>query len=59
MGSATDPTTVVNYELKVHGMKGLRVADTSIIPFPTTSHTNAMAIMIGEKASDLIKNDYM
>ncbi len=45
---------VVDPELRVHGIAGLRVADASVMPFHTTSNTNAPAIMIGEKASDLI-----
>ncbi len=50
-----DPaTTVVDPELKVHGIDGLRVADASIFPSIPTGNTNAPAIMVGEKASDLI-----
>lgn len=53
MGS--DPaTSVVDPQLKVHGLDGLRVADASIFPSITTGNTNAPAIMVGEKASDLI-----
>ncbi|XP_017065811.1 glucose dehydrogenase [FAD, quinone] [Drosophila eugracilis] len=58
MGPETDPTTVVNHQLKVHGMKKLRVVDTSVIPVPPTAHTNAAAFMIGEKAADMIRSEW-
>ncbi|NEU76155.1 choline dehydrogenase [Hassallia byssoidea VB512170] len=51
----TDPMAVVDSELRVHGVKGLRVVDASIMPTITTGNTNAPTIMIGEKAADLIK----
>ncbi len=52
MGSG--PDAVVDAGLKVHGIGGLRVADCSIMPEIVSGNTNAPAIMIGEKASDLI-----
>ena len=54
MGS--DKGAVVDDALRVHGIQGLRVADCSIMPEIVSGNTNAPAIMIGEKASDLILN---
>lgn len=55
MGPPGDPSAVVNPSLQVHGIKRLRVADCSIIPRAVGAHTNAPSIMVGEKASDIIK----
>ena len=52
MGS--DPMAVVDDQLRVHGLDGLRVADASIMPTLTSGNTNAPSIMIGEKASRMM-----
>jgi choline dehydrogenase len=52
MGS--DANAVVDAQLRVHGIVGLRVADASIMPTLTSGNTNAPSIMIGEKAADMV-----
>ena len=49
-----DPMAVVDDQLRVHGIEGLRVADASIMPTLTSGNTNAPSIMIGEKASKMV-----
>jgi choline dehydrogenase len=55
MGAASDSSAVVDSELRVKGIAGLRVADASIMPVITTGDTGATTIMIAEKAAKLIR----
>ncbi|KAF8781708.1 Glucose dehydrogenase like protein [Argiope bruennichi] len=55
MGDPDDPTTVVDPQLRVKGVKGLRVVDASVMPIIPTANTHVTTIMIGEKAADMIK----
>jgi choline dehydrogenase len=50
----TDDRAVVDPQLRVHGVEGLRVADASVMPTVPSVNTNPAAIMIGEKAADLV-----
>jgi choline dehydrogenase-like flavoprotein len=53
-----DPGAVVDPRLRINGIAALRVADASIMPTVVSSNTNAAAIMIGEKAADMIRADH-
>ncbi|KAH8293794.1 hypothetical protein KR054_004451 [Drosophila jambulina] len=56
MGPSEDATSVVDSQLRVHGIRGLRVVDASVMPNVPAGHTNAIVIMIAEKAADMIKD---
>ena len=54
MGPEDDPMAVVDQHCRVYGVEGLRVVDASVMPDLVRANTNATAIMIGERAADLI-----
>lgn len=58
IGNVSDGKTVVDEKLAVKGVKGLRVADCSIIPILHGEHTQMPAYGIGEKAADMIKETW-
>lgn len=55
MGPENDPTSVVDDELRVRGLEGLRVADASIMPMMLSANINAATMMIADKASDFVR----
>jgi choline dehydrogenase len=55
MGPASDKTSVVDDELRVHGIQGLRCVDASIMPNMPSANTYSSTMMIAEKASDMIR----
>lgn len=59
MGPDSDPMAVVDDQLRVKGVRRVRIADTSIMPRVTSGNTNAPAIMIGERAAHFIKMNWM
>lgn len=58
MGPVTDAEAVVDSQLRVHGISGLRVADASIMPSITTANPQCTCYMIGQKAASMIKNTW-
>ncbi len=52
-----DPMAVVDPQLRVHGLAGLRVADASVMPAVISGNTNAATIMIGEKLADMLRGE--
>jgi len=59
MGPDADPDAVVDPRLRVRGVRGLRVADASVVPLIPGGHTNSVAFMIGEKAADMVKASWL
>ncbi|XP_076623946.1 glucose dehydrogenase [FAD, quinone] [Colletes latitarsis] len=59
MGPSSDPMAVVDPELRVYGIDGLRVIDASIMPTITNGNINAPVIMIAEKGADMIKKQWL
>jgi choline dehydrogenase len=58
MGPASDPTAVVDDQLRVHGLKGLRVIDASIMPRMLSANLNAATMMIADRASDMLRGQH-
>ena len=57
MGALSDPLAVVDPQLRVRGVQALRVVDASVMPTTPSGNTNAAALMIAEKAADMILSD--
>jgi choline dehydrogenase len=51
----TDPLAVVDERLRVRGIEGLRIADASVMPFPTAGNTAGPVLMIGERGADFLR----
>ncbi|KAL1454278.1 hypothetical protein WDU94_010550 [Cyamophila willieti] len=58
MGPQSDPEAVVNDQLKVYGVTNLRVVDSSVFPSVPSAHLYAPTVMVAEKASDMIKDEW-
>jgi choline dehydrogenase-like flavoprotein len=59
MGPESDPMAVVDPQLRVHGIKKLRVVDCGIMPTIVSGNTNIPTVMIAEKAADMIKMTHL
>jgi choline dehydrogenase len=57
MGPASDLTAVVDAQLRVHGVKRLRIADASVMPTITSGNTNSPTLMIAERAAHWIREE--
>jgi choline dehydrogenase-like flavoprotein len=58
MGPATDASAVVDPELRLHGLAGLRIADASVMPTITSGNTAAPTLMIAEKGAEMIRRSW-
>jgi choline dehydrogenase len=58
MGPRSDPNAVVDTQLKVHGLEGLCVIDSSVMPQITSANICAPTMMIAEKGADMILSDH-
>ena len=56
IGPASDPMSVVDQRLNIHGLENIKVADASVMPNVIRANTNATTIMIGERAADWLRN---
>lgn len=58
MGPEDNPDSVVDHQLRVHGVPNIRVADASIFPVNTNANPVAAIVMVAEKAADMIHESY-
>lgn len=58
LGPSTDPSAVIDSQLRIHGISNIRVADASIFPNVPNSNPIAGIMMVAEKAADMIKNTW-
>ena len=58
MGPASDTRAVVDPDLRVHGLQGLRIVDASVMPTITSGNTAAPTLMIAEKGAEMIRRSW-